>query len=112
MVSSVRRAKTLEQGRCFADIKMLTFPINIVQNAVDNLSQDVSVEMLNQRYLKGEQLRYVVEKEYNATKQYVREIEFTDKEGQVSIVPISDELIHPNAALLNENKTSGGGRNQ
>lgn len=112
VVSSVRRAKTLEQGRCFADIKMLTFPINIVQNAVDNLSQDVSVEMLNQRYLKGEQLRYVVEKEYNATKQYVREIEFTDKEGQVSIVPISDELIHPNAALLNENKTSGGGRNQ
>lgn len=97
VVSSVRRAKTLEQGRCFADIKMLTFPINIVQNAVDNLSQNVSVEMLNQRYLQGETLRYGVDVEYNATKQYVTQIHFTDMEGNISTINISDELTRPNA---------------
>ncbi len=104
----VSKRRWLAEGRCFADIKMLTFPINIVQNAVDNLSQDVSVEMLNQRYLHGDTLRYVVEKEYNATKQYVREIEFTDKEGCKKIVPISDELIHPNANIFKDCKASGG----
>lgn len=106
VVSSVRRAKTLEQGRCFADIKMLTFPINIVQNCVDNLSQNVSVEMLNQCYLQGETMRYGMDKEYNATKQYVTQIQFTDKEGNTSIININDELTRPNAQR--DVTTSGG----
>lgn len=94
--SVVRRAKLFPNGRCFADIKMLTFPINIVQDAVDNVSQDVSVEMLNKRYLAGDRLKYVVDERFDATKQYVHQIEYTDKNGNTSLVSISDELIHPN----------------
>ncbi len=99
IVSVVGRGKYFAEGRCFTEIKMLTFPINIVQNAIDNISQNVSVEMLNERYLKGEHLEYVVDEQYDATKQYVRQIKFISNEGNATIVPISDEIIHPNAKL-------------
>ena len=113
IVGSVRRRKLLSQGTCYTDIKMLTFPINIVQSSVDNVSQNVSVEMLNKRFLNGERLKYVVEKEYNATKQYVRQIEFTDVNGHKSILSISDELTRPNADLSTLSKSvPGGGKNE
>lgn len=97
VVGSVIRSRLLAKGRCFTDIKMLTFPINIVQTSVDNLSQNVSVEMLNDRYLNGEHLKYILDDEYNATKQYVSQIEFTDNNGQTTIIQISEKLIRPNS---------------
>lgn len=106
--STVRRKKMLGEARCFTDIKMLTFPINIVQNVIDNHSQNVSVEMLNERYLKGEHLKYVVEKDYNPAKQYVGQIEFTDAESCTSVLSISDsqtgqfEDLHTHEGRANE----------
>ena len=47
--SYVKRMMKLCEGRCFREIKMLTFPINMVQNSVDNIAQNVSVEMLSNR---------------------------------------------------------------
>ena len=93
---NVRRKKSLAECRCFTDVKMLSFPINIVQSTVDNLSQNVSVEMLNERYLKGDRMRYVYDDNFDPDKLYVKELQFTDKAGNVSQLEISDELIRAN----------------
>ena len=92
----VRRAKYFAESRCYRDIKMLTFPINIVQSSVDNDSQDVSVEMLNALYLKGERLEYVVDERFDATKQYVKMLKFKNQQGECRMQEISQELIRPN----------------
>lgn len=97
ILGNIRRRKLLSEGRCFKDIKMLSFPINIVQTTVDNLSQNVSVEMLNNRYLKGEHMRYVINKEYDADKQYVKQLEFTDMKGNTTILDISNDLVRLNS---------------
>lgn len=97
IVSSVRRAGFLETGRCFSDIKMRTFPINIVQTSVNNLCQDVSVEMLNERYLNGDVMDYCIEDNYDPTKQYVKTIKFTNKDGHVQLFSINSDLIRPNS---------------
>ena len=91
IVGTVRRHKLLAEGRCFTDIKMLTFPINIVQTCVDNLSQNVSVEMLNKRYLEGETLKYIVKSNLEPPKQYTDKLLFTDRNGKEIIINISTE---------------------
>lgn len=87
IMSSVYREKKLRCGKCFSEIKMLTFPINIVQDTIENICQQVSVEMLNKRYICGETLRYGVVEDYDATKQYVKEL-FFYKNGNVEVVRI------------------------
>ena len=91
VVGSVRRAKLLGEGMCYKEIKMLNFPINIVQDCVENVSQDVSVEMLNKRYLKGEKLEYVPDEYYNANDQYTTLLKFIDASGKVELVEIGTE---------------------
>ena len=92
----VRRKKNFSEGRCFTDIKMLTFPINIVQSSVDNDSLNVSVEILNQRFLKGESLEYVLNESFDSKKQYVKMIKFTDANGNSYIEEISQDMVRPN----------------
>ena len=75
---------------------MLTFPINIVQSSVDNDSLNVSVEILNQRFLKGESLEYVLNESFDSKKQYVKMIKFTDANGNSYIEEISQDMVRPN----------------
>lgn len=91
--SSIKKKNWFGESRCFTDIKMLTFPINIVQDVVDNVSQNVSVELLNKRYLNGEHMKYVMADKYNAEKQYVRQLEFISSDGTSSYAIINDKPV-------------------
>lgn len=94
----VKRKRKLGLGRCFSNIKMLTFPINIVQDCINNICQDVSVEMLNQKLLEGCCMRYEVPAKFDATKQYVESLIFTDASGKITKVQIdSNPNSRPNS---------------
>lgn len=96
--SSVKRQKKLGQAMCFSEIKMLTFPINMVQTTIDNICQGVSVDMLNERYLKGETMKYGLDDNFDATKQYVRYLLFRTKKGEISRLEINtNPNIRPNS---------------
>ena len=97
IVGSVQRSRYFEEGRCFLEPKMQTFPINIVQSVVNNVSQNVSVESLNQRYLSGDTMIYVYDRQFCGTKQYVSSLKLVDKDGKESILEVSSELVRPNA---------------
>lgn len=45
-------------GRAFTATRLLSFPINMVQQICNNDSLDISLEMLNEYYLKGYHLEY------------------------------------------------------
>lgn len=96
--STVIRKRLLSQAQCFVDIKMLTFPINMVQTDIDNICQGVSVEDLNNRYLAGETMVYGLDSDYDATKQYVSYLLFRGKDGKEIKVPINPNPdIRPNS---------------
>jgi len=53
-----QKKKHFGTGRAFTKTRLLSFPINIVQHVADNKSLNISVETLNDYYLKGYTLEY------------------------------------------------------
>ncbi len=88
LVGSVRKKHLFSKCRCFNCSVVQTFPINIVQNEIINGNQNVSVEMLNSRYLNGERLDYIANRQLSDAKQHVGVLLFTNHEGKTIRVSI------------------------
>ena len=72
--------RLLSQGCCHVVPSMLSFPLNMVQTVADNESQDVSVQMLNERFLQGQGIKYPIPNEFETFQQYPDYICF-EKDG-------------------------------
>lgn len=66
----VRRKGWFNQAKSFVTPRLLSFPINIVQNVEDNESLGVSPEMMNDWFLSGYTMKYPIPENYNMFQQY------------------------------------------
>lgn len=66
----VKSHKFLSDGYSLDHSCILSFPMNMVQSVANNESQNLSVEMLNQRFIDGWKLQYVFPKNYSTFQQY------------------------------------------
>ncbi len=66
----VRLKKWLKNGISFVEPKLLSFPLNMVQNIQKNESSGVEPEILNYKYLEGNVLKYEFSVKINTFQQY------------------------------------------
>lgn len=74
----VRLRKWLKNGITFIDPKLISFPLNMVQNIQNNKSSAVSPEILNSMYLEGKMLIYQIPENINTFQQYPEYFYYSD----------------------------------
>lgn len=72
----VRRKGWFNEAKSFSETRLLSFPINMVQQVEDNESMGVSTEMMNDYYLKGYSLEYKIPEKIEYFQVYPEEIYF------------------------------------
>lgn len=70
IASRMRSNGDADNARCVIYPKLLSFPINMVQNVVNNESCNVSPEYLNNKYLDGYTLKYPIPKNIDSFQVY------------------------------------------
>ena len=76
LCNMIRRREWFNEAKAFKHAKLLSFPINMVQQVEDNESMGVSTEMMNDYYLKGYSLEYRMPPVMDAFQVYPDEIYF------------------------------------
>ncbi len=87
--ASVKRSSFFATARCYTETKLQTFPINIVQDEIENGHQNVSVNELNQYYLEGYHMEYVFDSQIIGPKQTIKRLKLISKGGAASYVEIN-----------------------
>lgn len=73
------------KGRCFKNMSILSFPINIVQTTFQNEALKASPDVLNEYYLNGYHLEYPQIADFKTFQIYPDEIQLIKGEEQVSL---------------------------
>lgn len=80
----IRRKNWFNEAKAFSETRLLSFPINMVQQVEDNESMGVSTEMMNDYYIKGYGLEYMMPTKIESFQVYPDEIYFV--KGQEKLV--------------------------
>lgn len=81
------RRRQVEQAACFMAPKLLSYPINMVQNVAKNQSLGVDCRRMNRIYLDGYTLRYPVPEKIETFQVYPDHLFFI-KDGCTKAIPI------------------------
>lgn len=87
--AKLKRQGCVDEGRCFKEAKLLSFPINMVQTFSDNESLGVSTEKLNQYYLEGYTLRYPIPEKIDIFQVYPNHL-ILEREGVQETIQINN----------------------
>lgn len=74
VVHYARKHGIMDCGMAFEQPYILSYPLNMVQNIANNESLGVSVEMLNQSFLDGKRLLYVIPYDIREFQQYPKQV--------------------------------------
>lgn len=74
------------RGRAFTKTRILSFPINMVQSIANNESLNISVERLNNYYLKGYTLEYPIPDSFTTFQQYPDSLIFNHPQEENIII--------------------------
>lgn len=85
LCNMIRKRGWFNEAKAFRQAKLLSFPINMVQQVEDNESMGVSTEMMNDYYLKGYSLEYRMPSEMDTFQVYPDEIYFIKGEEKVTV---------------------------
>jgi len=66
----VKEKKMLDEGRCFLNSTLLSFPVNMVQKVAGNESLNASLETLNEKFLDGYTFDYNIPERIEEFQQY------------------------------------------
>lgn len=82
-----REHNLVDCGMTYRRPFILSFPLNMVQEVAANESLGVSVEMLNNLFLEGKRLDYIIPKDIKEFQQYPREVKLLS-EGKEEILSL------------------------
>ena len=81
----IKSKKQLNEGYANQEIYMLSYPINMVQNVEQNEHMGVSVELLEEYFLKGYQLFYPIPNTITSFQQYPEILNFKKGNSNIEI---------------------------
>jgi len=84
-----QKKKLFGTGRAFTRTRILSFPINIVQNVANNESLNISVDELNQYYLQGYSLEYPLPEEITTFQNYPNSLTLKHPNKEVIVIKTS-----------------------
>lgn len=87
IVHYVMPRNLMDHGLTYEHPFILSFPINMVQEIVDNESMGISIEDLNKYYLEGKRLEYIVPNEIFEFQQYPEAV-YLCKNGQKELLKL------------------------